>query len=621
MKRPSLMLLMTLALAFITCEVTNIAAFEKESMPAIQFINDATTPPDINSPPTPSIPNTANGHEITIFNGEYWKVFKQHPSGIITLHYKDKKSNQFIEFSLPRAWRFNWFPMLHLEANKGDLYIIIYDVKENAPSGRTLETIRNGFDVYRITPNKDALPERIAENLQLGGIDTTLYGSLEHDSLHLCGDNKCVSVTKSGVLEWQLASLSSYEWVELVFHKQNAAAIIRKRYDDRSDGLLTNEFSTYSLVLFNNKDIKHLESAPNDGIPWHLKWQENQQHPTYRLATTQKDLIKLFYYDFNRMRYQGLIDFGANNFEGRIAWSQTYYLHGLLSLIEGKLLALVPKDLELLKQRIVSEISLLSQLCKEDYPSFRVKRYSLEREPVLFALHLGRIAHLLVRTQAILGTSDINDCLPKLTIELTQLTHTIEQLSSSYVQNLGNISYLYYRKGMPFWADGVNVPYNYVSGYVEGLLSINNNSIEKAETLLSPLLLNEFLNKTPQLWRYWWGVGDQGWNSRDQISLNTPSYSGNKGAMAHITYRTMDAKALLALENLNSTLVEKELIMHFQKLTQEGWLLPDMNEYWVKKNKTVLPNPIVAKRYPRSTSPWELQSQPWAIQSIILETH
>jgi hypothetical protein len=604
--------------SLIACNNGDLAAVQEDTTLAFRRLSDADTPAitDVRLPP--STFEAMDGLNIALFLGKRWMVVRHHPSGMVGLRYRDNDASEFVDQGIPRAWRLRYFPMLHLEADNDELYMVVYDVVKNSPSGRTLEDTREGFDVYRARHSSQYGPEPIASDVQLGGIDTTLYGALDGEYIYLCGDSRCVTVNVSNasVSNWNLADLSSYEFVEVVFHKERrntiAAAIIRKRHDDRSNGAITSEYATYFLALFDDYGLRGIEAVPDGGIPWGLEWREN--HPVYRLADSLWEFRNLFYYDFNRMRHDGIIDYGANNLEGRIAWSQAYYLHGLLSVLDGQLSALGPNNRKTLEQRILFETLLICQLCEEEYPGFRVKRYSLEQEPLLFALHLGRVAGLLARAKRVVGLHDANECLGKLESELKDLTQTVEQVVT--VGAGDGFYFLQYRKGAPFWADGANVPYNYMSGYIEGLLSIDPTSSERAKRMLTPLLENEFRDKRPKLWRYWWGVGDEGWRASDQVSVNTPTYEGNKGSMAHITYRTMDAKAVLAFDSLSPGTIEEELIHHLRELTREGWLLPDMNEYWSRGDKAVRLSEAVTRRYARSAAVWELRSQPWALQAL-----
>ena len=135
--------------------------------------------------------------------------------------------------------------------------------------------------------------------------------------------------------------------------------------------------------------------------------------PVYRLAKTGPEYIQVFNYDLNRMWPGGIMEYGANNLEGRIAWSQVYYLHGLLSILSGQVPHLAPDKNGILQRRVKDELQLVISLSEKEYPGYRVKRYSIDREPLLFALHLGRIAALLVRSQKMKGLFIPGDYLEK----------------------------------------------------------------------------------------------------------------------------------------------------------------------------------------------------------------
>ena len=174
---------------------------------------------------------------------------------------------------------------------------------------------------------------------------------------------------------------------------------------------------------------------------------------------------------------------------------------------------------------------------------------------------------------------------------------------------------LSYRYGTPFWADGVNVPINYISGYVSGLLAAECElCIERSRQLAEAIMPIEFGDELPAVWRYWTGIGDTGWQETEGISLNTPSFRGNLGALAHISYRSMDAIALARLHRSDRNAVSSRLIDHFADLTARGWLLPFVNEELRIGGRARSLKPEVARYYSRSAAAWEFQSQTAAMR-------
>jgi hypothetical protein len=559
---------------------------------------------------------TNNRTGIVLFESRGWQVMRLHPSGYVEISIRNVPDAAWTRISLPLDWRRHAHPLLISENSSGDLFVAVYDLIDNSPSGRRLDVVTSGIDLYRLKRQDPALPERIARGLPLGGIDTLIYGDFGESEYHLCGNNRCFTITSQGqTLEWNLGELANHEFVEVGIRGRGAAALLRKQHDDRINGSIGSDAAQYHLVLFGIEGVTSLTAA-KPGVPWDVHWRGAVPH--YRIAETKSDLSRVFFFDFNRMGWRGPADFGANNLEGRIAWSQVYYLHGLLSILSGKIPDLKLNDDSELLRRLTTELNLMGSLCDQEYPGFRVKRYSLDREPLLFALHLGRIAALMARAHELLKLPITGHCLRMLNKELLNLEHTVEEQASYTVAGLPR-RYLRYRSGSQFWADGANVPYNYVSGYVEGMLlsqPATADDIRLASEMLSPLIKNEMSDTMPNAWKYWWGQGDDGWSEKDGISLNTLRYQGNQRTLAHITYRTMDAKALLELARHSPGALPATLVQHLRTLTAEGWLLPDMNEYWSKTGNAVPVSPYPSLRYARSSAVWELQAQVWALASI-----
>lgn len=507
-----------------------------------------------------------------------------------------------------------------MEDKVGNLFLVSYDVIKNSPSGRRLEYVTSGIDLWRISKEKNHSLSLVAESLPLGGIDTVIYGSIneKNGNIHLAGGNVIYTIKSTGkILPWKVEQLSLFEIVEIAFENDRAAAILRKKHDGVYDGAILEEHSNYYVGLMDCSGAI-INPIKEIGIPWGICRLKGV--PVYRLAKTGPEYIQVFNYDLNRMWHGGIMEYGANNLEGRIAWSQVYYLHGLLSILSGQVPHLAPDKNGILQRRVKDELQLVISLSEKEYPGYRVKRYSIDREPLLFALHLGRIATLLVRSQKMKGLFIPGDYLEKIQQEMLSLQSTVEE-KYFCIFNQKRLPYLKYRTGYPFWADGANVPYNYVSGYVEGLLMLAKDKVvlKWLCNLLDYILLNEFNNKLPYLWRYWGGVGDIGWQEDSKTSLNTLSYSGNKNAYAHISYRTMDARALIVMFNLFPKRRLLTLINHFRFLVENGWLYPSLNELLSIAGNRVTLNEYVCKRYARSSSVSDIQNQVWAIDQLIAE--
>lgn len=568
----------------------------------------------------PVLVDELHGKNILLFQSDRWQVAREFPSGYIGVRRKNIHNNTWDNIDLTLEWRRRIHPMQIGEGVAGELLLISYDLIDNLPSGRSQKIVTNGIDVWRLKDkaSKNDEPERILSNLQLGGIDSLVYADFSGNPFKICSENQCYSwVQGQEAVRWNLDQLKNYEFVELAFAGDQVAALIRQKHDDRQSGPLTSEHSAYHLATLNINGAVH-SAVPDDAIPWKVQWKNGR--PTYQMAFTSRQYQELFLFDMARMPMGGVMSFGSNNFEGRIAWSQAYYLHGMMSVLEGSVKSLFPRPPPGLREKVRKEVQLMADLCNSDYPGYLSKRYSIDREPVKSVLHLGRISSILMRAKSIVQVTLSNACIGDLKHQMAAFDGTLED-STQLKVGKSNLPYLKIRKGTAFWADGINVPYNYVSAYVEGLLAMGPGDIEKSRLagMLEVIRRQEFGEKYPQTWRYCGNICDAGWTRADGISVNAPSWSGNGKALAHVSYRTMDARALLELGRARPVSADHKLAEHFRELTRTGWLLPSMDEVFIKSGGIAIMSKDVVRRYARTAAPWEIQSSVWALNQLALD--
>ncbi len=569
------------------------------------------------APRVPTVLSLPGGDQgVVLYSSSRWRLLRHVPSGYLDVYKADMGS--WHRMALDLEWRRNTHPMLAMESPQG-LFVVGYDVVANLPSGRRVGVAREGFDLYLLDPASKGNPERLAENLRLGGIDTLLYGAVRGKQIDLCGGNLCLTVdlaldAKRRSVSWGLKALAQYDLVEVAFRGQSAIALVRKHTIEAQDVHSPIPSDPFQLALLSPTGAV-LQALPvENGTPWGLEWQGGSV--AIRIARQSADYSAVLRYDLARMPFAGAMDFGANNLEGRVAWSQTYYLQGLVSLLRAHP-ATDAALREAVKARLVAEAEHTARLAGDVYPGLAARRYSIDREPMLFALHLGRIAHLLgnMRTAGI-STASLNRASSVLHKKLLKLDDTVERQVSLSADFKG-LRTLAYRHGVPFWADGINVPHNYVSGYLSGLLANGaEEGVQHARKLAKFILATEFSEKLSTSWRYWAATGDAGWQEREGLSLNTPVWGGNGGALAHITYRSMDAVALAQLKRLAPDSVPRKLVEHFGDLAKRGWLLPFVNEELPIQSRATMLEPAVGRYYSRSASAWEMQSQVAALRSI-----
>lgn len=506
--------------------------------------------------------------------------------------------------------------MLFGSVDAGDsLLLLVYDARRNVPSGRLPGVLSDGVDIWRLRGGNLPQATLQAERLPLGGIDNLIHVAPHADGTTLCAIRRCFSLDAHGSLrEWDTTGLTGFEFVEVHVEAQNVTAIVRTADDGATGNVATNGFR-YALARLTPQGAA-LEAIDADCLPFRLT--VPAQGPAWRCVAGRADVVELLRFDLGRMPHGGMMDFGASNAEGRIAWSQVYYLSGLMHLAGGSLPTLGGlADWGALRQRLRDEVRLLARRARDDGRGYDALRYAMHREPLTSALHLGRIAALLDTAQRTGHDSDeARAARNQLSGQLWALQGTIEQLGSAMDQGR-SFTTLRLAKGIDFWSDGAPVPYNYISGYVSGLAALRADSmaaIDRIDILLQPLLQVEQPHQAAT-WNYWWSQGRDGWTAADAVSSNTPSYGGSPN-IAHITYRAMDADALLRLQRLRPASVPQALLPHVRSLTAGGRLLPSLNEQLVRSGGAEPLSAPVLRRFARATAPWELQSQVWALEQL-----
>jgi hypothetical protein len=90
-------------------------------------------------------------------------------------------------------------------------------------------------------------------------------------------------------------------------------------------------------------------------------------------------MLQMFLWDLGRSQQGGVLEFGVNNIEGRIPWSQVYYLNGLMDALllenlhrDGK--AIFSQIEDALVDRITLEILSLDDLLDNHGPSHKFRQ-------------------------------------------------------------------------------------------------------------------------------------------------------------------------------------------------------------------------------------------------------
>ena len=490
------------------------------------------------------------------------------------------------------------------------LYLMTYDARRNIPSGRLPGVVIDGVDVLRFSRRGDAVSvTTVGAALPLGGFDNLIHAGNGPAGFTVCAVRSCQTlVDDAPAVAWPSDKLAAYEFVEVLIDGNGAEALVRSVDDGYSGASPQPAFHYAHARLTPTGNVVTPIAA--SCLPFAIS------RSGWRCARIPQDMAELLRFDLSRMPHRGLMDFGSSNLEGRVAWSQAYYLNALAQL-GGKLLPKLAAagtwaDLQL---RAGQELALLARR-ETTAGGYASKRYSMRRSEVTFALHLGRIARTLeAGADAGHDSPDLSALRQRLGARLQALDGTIERAASRTSQGR-QFATLEVTRGADFWCDGANVPYNYVSANVLGLLAKGSNQAQRqrAADLMAPLLLLEGL-QTADTWNYWWNQGFDGWSAGADVSTNTPSYAGTRGP-AHISYRSIDAAAVLRLSAMQANTVPAATVQNLRRLVANGGLLPWVNEELARLGSPETLSAGSAYRHARATGTWEIQAQVWALDRL-----
>ncbi|MBU1307621.1 MAG: hypothetical protein KKF33_19120 [Alphaproteobacteria bacterium] len=358
-------------------------------------------------------------------------------------------------------------------------------------------------------------------------------------------------------------------------------------------------------------------------VPYDLRIENGKV--TISHAREPAEFAAMLRFDIERLN-DGTLEYGIDNVEGRIPWSQIYYLNGFLDLLGlsaqrpeqwnsfGPLLAEV-------RSRLDMEVTLLDQQWLAG--RFKTRAFSVDRSLQLFAVQTSRLLLLLERYQRELVSPRPIASLPTLTEAVRTLDGHIDQLRTdgqpAWWLPPGQ-PFLAWPKGSAFYFDGLNVPFNHQNEWAYSLLRTG----EPSSTTTAMAIINHFLRRIAPdgtlplsgVWDYWWGRAYDGWTEDMGYSINTPNYPGDHGR-AWISFRSIDTMSMIAASpNLPRTTAQA-LIASAARLVTEGKVYPFVGYELQRAGYMARPNTDVARRYVRVSSPWELQNAAWAIDALL----
>jgi hypothetical protein len=379
--------------------------------------------------------------------------------------------------------------------------------------------------------------------------------------------------------------------------------------------------------------ISQLIAAPinSDRVPWNLRFADGRVK--INEISSDSDWAKMFAFDLRRAQQSGWMEFGINNTEGRIPWSQIYYLNGFLDILflarGNASFSEIFVDLILdIRLRLELEVILLNQVWLDG--NYLTKAFTVDRSAVLFAVQTSRLLLLFDRYLAELDDQSPLPAYESVQSAVLSLEGSIDQLaksgeSSHWIRD--GIARLQWPKGCKFYFDGTSVPFNHQNEWAYSVhRSLENkknpfNRDEECESNLAACqIVDFFLDKCSDggelprsgIWNYWWGKAYDGWTALDGVSRNNATYEGDK-IKAWISFRTIDAMAAISLVDSKSTLTRSRLVSSVSNLLYHGRLYPFAAYEVLRLGEMPRMRRDVAIRYARIGSPWEAQAASYAI--------
>ncbi|HAY06992.1 MAG TPA: hypothetical protein DCY26_10100 [Hyphomonas sp.] len=515
----------------------------------------------------------------------------------------------------------------HAFVHDGRFFFLAYNVELSVPAGRRLSGLREGLDLFEVlfAENETSIAA-LPDARWSAGLEAAVFHTTLNDRTVVCAALDCQEMrTSDGSINLEPIPLilpdgSSHRIAELSGSDDAAFVLVQREHDDRLHGWPRAGDPTFYVCELKptTNCVPHL----SQGTPWNLEVIDGKAR--YQIARSAEEYASLLSFDLRRLRQTGVATMMENNLEGRVAWSSVYYLNGMISLAAdepnlGAPFMLIADDARI---RLSLELGYWGDALKQSYPGFQSKRYAMDREPLLSVLHLGRIVRVLERADSLLQIGPAQEMRARLVEIIRPSAETLEYIS----RQDGGRTELRIHKYSPFWADGTNVPWNYQSGWIDGLAALDEEEIGEAYALIVSEMLSQFISdekllSMPDDWNYSGGDTFIGWAPNQLISSNTPSWKGDRTntQTAHISYRTMDVMALLSADRVGYSFLPAELKSHLLTLIDRGRVWPFAMEEARRHDHVLALEKDGAQLFARTVHPYDLQSQVWAISVLIDE--
>lgn len=360
------------------------------------------------------------------------------------------------------------------------------------------------------------------------------------------------------------------------------------------------------------------------GLPWNLAVDEGRVEIEY--ANDANSFRDLFVYDLRRGQQNGWLELGINNYEGRIPWSQIYYLNGFLDLLylsrrDAESYEIFGPILADIRARLDYELEIINDLWASGH--FYTKAFTLDRSPALFSVQTARLLLLFERylrevpnPVALSSYEDVKDAVSSLHGHI----EVLEREGESSRRRGPGVTHLRWPKGSKFSFDGVPVPYNHQNEWAYSIFkSVDNESTRET----AGEIVRHFIDRITQAghlpqdgqWDYWWGAAYEGWSREEGVSVNKPEYPGDR-IKAWISFRSIDAMAALAAAEALTPEETDRLVYSASNLVRNGLLYPFVSYELMESG--VFPSILrrISEGYARVSSPWEIRNAVWAFARL-----
>ena len=207
---------------------------------------------------------------------------------------------------------------------ESEILLVLYDVRESADF------------LFRLAEQSagPVFDDSFRASLDLGSIDSSvLLATAGANAILACGQTWYTYHPGVEPSLQRQAIDPALTIVELLTSSQAALALCQARPSTAASASAAQKPRFCVLDLFSGGAVS-LDAG--GGIPYCLHWDESGAWGVNR-AVTYEDRLMMLQHDVESIRGTGILDLGVDNREGRIAWSQVYYLNGFIDLIDRAL--------------------------------------------------------------------------------------------------------------------------------------------------------------------------------------------------------------------------------------------------------------------------------------------